>query len=375
MMFQLKKIVIFQFKNYVQTRFAFSERLIGICGNNGMGKTNLLDAIYYLCFTKSYFTKSDIMNVLQGAQGFRVAGSFLTPPTTLENESVKEVVGLVRENGKKEFSVNGIGYDKLIHHIGQFCCVMIAPDDVLLITGGSEERRRFMDALLCQIDAVYLQHLIDYNRIVQQRNSYLKSQMEKGNRDVQLLDVYDEQLIKHGTYIFEKRTIFLNDLIPLAQKNYTEIAGTTAEPVLLTYETALLKNDFAQLLRKAREKDMVLQRTTQGIHRDDLQIRFSDQSFKAIASQGQRKSLLFALKLAEFELLKKHKLFTPILLLDDVFEKLDAARMKNLFQKVCVNNNGQIFITDTHKERLEVALRETGLEYEMVELGSKSDIQ
>ncbi len=360
-MLLLQHISLLQFKNYPSSAFTFSERIVGICGQNGLGKTNLLDAIHYLCFTKSYFTKGDTQNVLQGAQGFRIAGKFD------RDGDAQEAICILRETGKKEFLLNGEPYEKFAQHIGRFPCVFIAPDDAQIIMEGSEERRRFMDALLCQLDALYLQHLMDYNKTLQQRNSYLKSVTDSRNADHQLLDVYDKQLVEHGDYVFRQRKTFLEGLIPLVDTFYKTIAGTE-ENISIVYESSLLQNDFFSLLKTSRNKDIMLQRTTQGIHRDDLSMTMREQPFKSFASQGQRKSLLFALKLAEFELLKNAKGFPPLLLLDDVFEKLDEERMQNLLHYVCVENKGQVFITDTHRERLELSLIALHTPYQVIEL-------
>ena len=380
-MLQLNSISLLHFKNYAQASFTFTERIVGICGSNGIGKTNLLDAIHYLCFTKSYFGKTDAQHVLNGArpdgpfgraQGFRIAGNlFPGGPSMPEPGNETELICILRETGKKEFLFNGELYEKFAQHIGKFPCVFIAPDDVQIITGASEERRRFTDALLCQLDAAYLQHLMQYNKILQQRNSYLKG-MAGRTADHQLLDVYDSQLIVHGTYVFEQRTAFLQQLVPQVKSFYEQIAGIP-EAVSIVYESPLQQASFSILLKQNREKDLQLQRTTQGIHRDDLTLGLQDQPFKSIASQGQRKSLLFALKLAEFEILKENKGFAPFLLLDDVFEKLDQQRMHNLLDWVCVQNKGQVFITDTHRSRLENALKELGKDYQVIELKGIAD--
>jgi DNA replication and repair protein RecF len=358
---RIKNISPFQFKNYKQTSFSFTEKIVGICGNNGIGKTNLLDAIYYLCFTKSYFTKSDQQNVHNDSAGFRIEGNFEL------NNNQQHVVCILRETGKKEFSVHDELYEKFSEHIGKFPCVIITPDDVQIITNGSEERRRFTDTLLCQVDGKYLQQLIDYNKILQQRNSLLKSLAENKNRNNNLLEVYDEQLIKPGNYIFEQRKKFLQQLLPLIKKLYTEIAGRE-EAIELIYSSQLFQSSFENLLQQFRDKDLLLQRTNTGIHKDDIEITLSQQPFKNNASQGQRKSLLFAMKLAEFETLKKEKGFSPILLLDDVFEKLDESRMYNLLGRVCVQNDGQIFITDTHSERISTHFEKLKVKYQLINL-------
>ena len=337
---------------------------MGICGNNGVGKTNLLDAIHYLCFTKSYFTR-DTINIQNGQQGFRVDGEMELI------EKKENAVCILRETGKKEFSVNDAGYEKFSEHIGRYPCVIIAPDDIQIITDGSEERRRFLDALLSQIDKNYLQHLINYNKILLQRNSLLKSFYETGNKDLSLLDVLDEQLVKPGNYIFEKRKQFLISFLPRVKKLYAEIAKQEEETEL-HYQSELNQCSFTELLRLNRQRDMAAQRTTGGIHRDDLIFNLTGQLFKNIASQGQRKSLLFALKLAEMDVLKESKAFAPLLLLDDVFEKLDEDRIANLLHRVCVENNGQVFITDTNEERLSQHLESLSISYQLILLKVES---
>jgi len=263
--------------------------------------------------------------------------------------------------------VNENVYDKFSHHIGRYPCVIIAPDDAQLITGGSEERRKFLDALLSQLDAAYLQNLITYNKILQQRNSLLRSFTEYGNKDFPLLDVLDGQLIKPGAFVFNKRKEFLVSFLPLAKHLYNDISRLSEE-VNLFYESELLQASFAELLNLNRQKDCLAQRTTSGIHKDDLEIELGSLLFRNIASQGQRKSLLFALKLAEMEVLKKEKGFAPLLLLDDVFEKLDEDRIGNLLNKVCVENDGQVFITDTNEERLRSHLESLSVNYQLITL-------
>lgn len=358
-MSSLSKIAITQFKNYSFSTFSFSERVIGICGLNGKGKTNLLDAIYYLCFTKSYFSKIDTLNIQFEKDGFRLEG--LMAPRQ------DQVVCIFRSAGKKEFSLNGIPYTKYSEHIGKYPCVFIAPDDIELVTGGGEGRRRFIDTLLSQVDAEYLQQLIIYTKVLQQRNSLLKRFAESGKTDWALLEVLDDQLVAPGKYIHAVRTNLTAQLIPLVQQFYNQIASNE-ELVTLQYESQLNNTDFYSILNQYRDKDFILQRTNGGIHKDDIDIRLNGQVFKNFASQGQRKSLLFALKLAEFEILKSNKGFAPLLLLDDVFEKLDDNRMKNLLRRVCIENDGQVFITDTHRGRLEEALAELETGYQVVEL-------
>ncbi len=360
-MLTLKRINITQFKNYGLGEFKFSERVIGICGLNGKGKTNLLDAIYYCCFTKSYFSVTDGLTIQFDKDGFRLEAIFEL------DKAAQKLVCINRGTGKKELLLNDVPYEKLSKHIGQFPVVMIAPDDIELITGGGEERRRFMDTVLSQMDGEYLQQLIVYNKVLQQRNSLLKRFAEQGKTDWPLLEILDEQLIQPGNLIHESRKIFCGHLIPLVQEFYHRIADNN-EAVALQYDSLLNETPFIDLLNQFSEKDFLLQRTNAGIHKDDIGMQLNGQPFKTTASQGQRKSLLFALKLAEFELLKTNKGFAPLLLLDDVFEKLDDNRMRQLLHWVCNENAGQVFITDTHKDRLEEAFKGLHVKFQVIEL-------
>ena len=285
MALSISSISLFQFKNYFQQEFSFNERIIGICGNNGQGKTNLLDAVHYLCFTKSYFTRHDHMVTQQGHEGFRVEGHFKL------NEKEEKAICILRETGRKEFSVNDEGYTRFSKHIGRYPCVVIAPDDVSLIIGGSEDRRKFIDTLLAQLDNEYLQSLIAYTRILQQRNSFLKNYNDGfGTKDLSVLDVLDEQLSGEGTKIFDKRKIFLLHFLPEVKHGYNEIARQY-EPVSLIYESDLQQNTMEELLLFNRQKDLIVGRTSAGVHKDDLLFGMGEQPFKSIASQGQRKSL------------------------------------------------------------------------------------
>lgn len=367
-MFFISKIALTQFKNYSFSSFDFTERVTGICGLNGKGKTNLLDAAYYCCFTKSYFNKIDGLNTQFDTDGFRIeATAKMKTGENATDDKEDEIVCIFRGTGKKEILLNGVAYTKLSGHIGKFPTVMIAPDDIGLIMNGSEERRRFMDTVLSQMDAAYLQQLMTYNKVLQQRNSLLKRFAEQGKTDWPLLEVLDEQLIAPGNYIFTKRKEFAISLIPLVKEFYHRIADNDEE-ITLQYDSRLNDSSFYDLLNNFRQKDFLLQRSNAGIHKDELVFQLNGQVFKTTASQGQRKSLLFALKLAEFELLKANKGFAPLLLLDDVFEKLDDNRMHQLLQWVCKENNGQVLITDTHKERLEEAFEKLETPYQIIEL-------
>ena len=378
LMFFLRKISLTGFKNYHFSTFDFTQRVIGICGLNGKGKTNLLDAAYYCCFTKTYFTKIDGLNMQFGSDGFRIEASSISSKGGANQEDMSEdrkeeqkkadeIVCIFRGAGKKEVFLNGVGYTKLSEHIGKFPAVMIAPDDISLITDGGEERRRFMDIVLSQVDANYLQQLVIYNKVLLQRNSLLKIFAQQGKTDWQLLEVLDEQLIAPGEFIFEKRKAFTTALIPLVQKFYHRIADNNEE-ITLQYESKLHDSSFYDLLNNYRQKDFMAQRSNAGVHKDDIVFQLNGQVFKTTASQGQRKSLLFSLKLAEFEMLKENKGFAPLLLLDDVFEKLDDNRIQQLLHWVCNENEGQVFITDTHKERLQEAFEKLNTAYQIIEL-------
>jgi DNA replication and repair protein RecF len=357
-MLHLNHIRIIQYKNYEYFDLNIKSNIVGICGKNGIGKTNLLDAIYYGCFTKSYFTASDQLCVRKGFDGFRIELDFS------DNNNPEKVVCVLRGSQKKEILLNDIPYEKFSAHIGKFPVVMIAPDDIELIIDGSELRRRFIDTMISQVDANYLSQLITYNKILQQRNSLLKNWHY--NPDFTLLEVLDEQLIAPATYIYTVRHTFLEGFLKAAVAYYLKISGESYEPGIV-YRSSLHNTDFKTLLKSSLERDIYLQRTTTGIHRDDLILTLGEQPFKQIASQGQKKSLLFALKLAEYDFICRER-NNCILLLDDVFEKLDAQRMSNLLNWVCSDCKGQVFITDTHRERLENGFASTGIKAQILNL-------
>ena len=360
-MLSLKTLSLVQFRNYIQKKFEFNTRIVGIVGANGTGKTNILDAIYYLSFTKSYFSRPDTQNVHHAFQGMRVEGQFDIAgyPT--------QVTCILRATGKKEFYFDKELYPKMSQHIGKIPAVMIAPDDVQIITGSSEERRKLIDSLLSQIDTTYLRLLIQYNKVLQQRNSLLKLAAEQGQMDATLLGTLDQQLVQYGEPIFQQRTKRLAEWLPIVQQLYLSIAGNP-DAIQIQYQSSLQNNHFKDLLNQALPKDKAMQRTNVGIHKDDLIITIQDQSFKQEASQGQRKSLLFAIRLAEWELLKKAKGFSPILLMDDIFEKLDEQRMAHLLGWVAKATDGPVFITDTHRARVADLLGRYVENYQLIEI-------
>lgn len=357
-MLRLNNLTLTQYKNYKYYNISFNKDIIGICGLNGKGKTNLLDAIYYCCFTKSYFGGNEQMNTKFGFDGFRIEGKF-----TLNNKS-EDVVCVYRETLKKEISLNGVLYEKFSKHIGLLPVVMIAPDDINLITGGSEGRRKYLDTMMSQLNGEYLNNLITYNKVLSQRNALLKSWNEKPNDS--LLDILTNQMEAPADFIFKERRQFLKELFPLVNSLYYTIAPDE-QLFEVQYQSQLNNASYKSLMASNKNKDIITQRTNAGIHKDDMSFLLQNILFKNIASQGQKKSLLFALKLAEYQVIIKHKQ-ACILLLDDIFEKLDNVRMNNLMNQVCKNNTGQVFITDTHRQRLEETFNQLGVEAQIIEL-------
>ena len=357
----IQQLKLVQFRNYVQTNFEFTDRIVGIVGSNGTGKTNLLDALYYLSFTKSYFNRPDAQNVHHAYEGLRIEGTYSI------NKQNTAITCIIRETLKKEFYFDEELYTKLSQHIGKIPCVMIAPDDVQIITGSSEERRKLMDSLLCQIFPDYLKYLIQYNKVLLQRNSLLKNAAETGAIDSLLVATLNGQLIENGMPIYAYRKKLMAELLPEIIKLYNHLAQKN-DQIHIQYQSKLDEDSFDNLLQQSFSKDKAIQRTSAGIHKDDLVITIQGQSFKQEASQGQRKSLLFALRFAEWECIKKSKGFSPILLMDDIFEKLDEQRMIQLLDWVSNSTDGQVFITDTHKERVADLLGKYLSAYQLIEL-------
>lgn len=342
---RLKSLKLTNFKNYETLSLEFSDSLNCIVGENGMGKTNLLDAIHLLCLGKSHFQYSDKQLIKIGEDFYRLEGTF----RRLNKKEL--VVAKYQKAKRKTIERNKSAYKRLSDHVGLMPLVIIAPDDAQLILEGSEERRRFMDFSLVQLDQLYLQHLMQYNKTLQQRNALLKAAPHPLEIDFDLLETYDQLLETPATYIFEKRTAFLEQIYPVFQEYYEAISGGK-EAVELSYRSQLQEQSLSELLQATRDKDAILQRTTKGIHKDDLKLEIKEQKLKNFGSQGQLKSYLLAMKLAQYELLRQEQEITPILLLDDIFDKLDAKRVRQLLDLLLERSFGQIFITDTHQDRV-----------------------
>ena len=357
----LQKLFLINFKNYAQAEIEFCHKFNCFVGNNGEGKTNLLDAIHYLSFCKSFFNSVDSQNILHDAPFFVIQGIYQTVDKELD------IYCGIKRNEKKQFKKNKKEYARLADHIGLIPLVMISPKDGELITEGSETRRKFIDAVISQLDKDYLIKLINYNKVLNQRNALLKYFSETRTFQKESIEIWDMQLVQYGNYIFEKRRSFLEEFVPLFQQYY-DLISSKKEKVSIVYETQLHDNDFHALLNQSVQKDLRSQFSSVGIHKDDLSFNLSEFSIRKNGSQGQQKSFLIALKLAQFDYLKRSKDFNPVLLLDDVFDKLDQNRVEKLMDIVSSDNFGQIFITDTHKNRVESILLHLNSEFKIFEI-------
>ena len=338
----LEKIVISDFRNISLQEIEFSPNINCISGNNGEGKTNLLDAVHYLSMTKSAFATSDRFNFRHGTEEFSLAGTYLMENGTRSRFSMKMTM-----KGEKKVRRDDKPYQKISEHIGLLPVVMVSPADVSMVSESGEERRRFVNAVLSQMDREYMSAMQQYNRLLLQRNRMLK-EMEV---DRPLLEVIDMRMAALAAPIYERRKRFIEDLRPIVSEYYKAVSGDT-EQVDVEYETELSKASLDQLLAASYEKDRVLKHTTSGIHRDDFIFRMNGHPIRRFGSQGQQKSFLVSLKFAQYEIMKRNYGFAPILLLDDVFDKLDMGRISNLLQMVASNDFGQIFITDSNKVRM-----------------------
>lgn len=355
----LRQLSLSQFKNCRQAELEFSEKINCFVGNNAAGKTNILDAVYYLSFCKSYFNAIDTQNILHDHDYFAIHGAYVN------QQSQDDRVSCVQKRGqKKSFKLNKKEYDRLADHIGKFPLVMISPYDRDLINEGSEVRRKYIDGVISQFDHFYLNDLIDYNKSLVQRNALLKHFAEQRTFDSVSLQVWDEKMVVLGNGLFDKRKEFLVEFNPLFEEYYHFLSGGK-EQVEIVYESQLAMNTFAELLAESVEKDRIMKYTTAGVHKDDLLFRIDGHPVKKFGSQGQQKTFVIAIKLAQFEFTRRKKNFRPILLFDDIFDKLDDSRVSQIIKLVSEDNFGQVFITDTQRQRIERIFRDAEIDHKI----------
>ena len=356
----LKRISILNYKNLEQVDLAFSRKMNCIIGRNGMGKTNLMDAVYYLSFCKSATNPVDSQNICHDQDFFVVQGFYET-----DDGDPEEVYCGLKRRQKKQFKRNKKEYTRLSDPIGLIPLVMVSPADSLLIAGGSEERRRFMDVVISQFDREYLDALIRYNKALLQRNTLLKAEVEP---EEELMAVWEEAMAASGEVVYRKRREFIDEFIPVFQSYYSYISQGR-EQVSLAYESHAAEGNLLELLAASRQRDRIMGYSLKGVHKDDLIMQLGDFPIKREGSQGQNKTYLIALKLAQFEFLKRTGSHTtPIVLLDDIFDKLDASRVEQIVKLVAGDSFGQIFITDTNRDHLDKILKKIEGDYKLFEV-------
>lgn len=338
----LEKIVISDFRNIQLQELEFSPNVNCVSGNNGEGKTNLLDAVYYLSMTKSAFAVSDRFNFRHGTEEFSLSGLY-----RMENGLSSRFSVRMTSKGEKKMKRDGKQYGKVSEHIGVLPVVMVSPSDITMVSDSGEERRRFVNSVLSQMDREYMTALQQYNRLLLQRNRMLKEmEVDRG-----LLEVIDMRMSALAEPVFQVRRKFVEDLTPIVQEYYKALSGDS-EQVSIEYDSELSKSSLDQLLAASYDRDRILKYTGAGVQRDDFLFKMNGHPIRRYGSQGQQKSFLVSLKFAQYELMKKNYGFAPILLLDDVFDKLDMSRISNLLEMVASNDFGQIFITDSNKVRM-----------------------
>lgn len=357
----LKKISLFNYKNFSEANFEFDSKINCFVGKNGIGKTNVLDAIYHLSYGKSYFNPLAVQNIKHNEEFFVIDGEFE------KDDRSEQIVCSLKKGQKKILRRNGKQYDKFSDHIGFVPLVIISPADRDLIVEGSETRRKFIDSVISQLDSNYLQQLIQYQKIIVQRNALLKYFAINQVFENTTLTIYNEQLHNLGHSIFEKRKQFLEDFIPIFNKHHQSITGNS-ETVQIVYESQLHEKELLALLEESLAKDRMLHYTSIGIHKDDLSFEIDHYPIKKFGSQGQQKSFLIALKLAQFEFVKKQSKQNPILLFDDIFDKLDETRVGKIIEMVNNDDFGQLFISDTHPERTEAVIKSMHQSYKIFQL-------
>lgn len=352
---RLQKLHLLNFKNYAMSDVEFTGSIHCFLGRNGSGKTNLLEAIHYLCLTRGLSAAADVENVRTGERHFLIRGVFE------HGDRPREVSCTFTPERKKKMAEDGKEYTRFSDHIGKYPLVMVAPADIELVWDGAEVRRRFFDTLLAQLDRTYLEQLIAYQTNLRQRNGLLKMYAERPDIDRELLATYDERLVTSGTYLYQRRGSFLSEMLPRLQEHYAFLAGSKAEGPGITYVSDLDTLDFGKELTTRLNRDLVLGRTTVGVHRDDFRFVLQDHELRTFGSQGQQKTFLIALKMAEFDCLTDRNGFKPLLLLDDIFDKLDDNRIIQLMKRVSADTFGQIFLTDARPGRSLEALATAGL--------------
>lgn len=357
----LKRISLLNYKNFSEATFEFDSKINCFVGKNGIGKTNILDAIYHLANGKSYFNPLAVQNIKHNEEFFVIDGEFE------KKERSEQILCSLKKGQKKILKRNGKIYEKFSDHIGFIPLVIISPADRDLIVEGSETRRKFIDNVISQLDNNYLQQLIQYQKIISQRNALLKYFALNHVFENDTLSIYNEQLNTLGQSIFEKRKQFLNDFIPIFNQYHQDITNS-AETVQLVYQSDLFESDTLKLLEQNLQKDRALQYTSVGVHKDDLSFEIDHHPIKKFGSQGQQKSFLIALKLAQFDFVKKQSGEKPILLFDDIFDKLDEFRVSKIIEMVNNDEFGQLFISDTHPERTENIVKTTHQSYKIFNL-------
>ena len=364
----LKRISILNYKNLEEVEIDFSAKLNCFFGQNGMGKTNLLDAVYFLSFCKSAGNPIDSQNICHDADFFVIQGFYEAADGTPE-----EIYCGMKRRQKKQFKRNKKEYTRLSDHIGFLPLVMVSPADSELIAGGSDERRRFMDVVISQYDKEYLDALIRYNKALVQRNTLLKSEQPV---EEELFLVWEEMMAQAGEVVFRKREAFIREFIPIFQSFYSFISQDR-EKVGLSYDSHARDASLLEVLKESRVRDQIMGYSLRGVHKDELNMLLGDFPIKREGSQGQNKTYLVALKLAQFDFLKRTGTTVPLLLLDDIFDKLDASRVEQIIKLVAGDSFGQIFITDTNREHLDRILHKVGSDYKMfrVEQGTVAEMK
>ena len=357
----LENLSLLNYKNFETVSFQFDSKINCLVGNNGVGKTNVLDAIYHLSFGKSYFNPLTVQNIKYGEEFFVIEGNY-----TKKNREEKIIVS-AKKGHKKVIKRNGKSYNRFSEHIGFLPLVIVSPTDRDLIMEGSDTRRKFIDGVISQGDSNYLQTLLNYNKVLTQRNSLLKYFAINNTYNQETLDIYNLQLHDLGTTIFEKRKEFLEEFMPIFLKRYQSISNSK-ESVTLSYKSQLNEKELLVLLEENSAKDKITQYSNYGIHKDDLNFEIEEHPIKKFGSQGQQKSYLIALKLAQFDFIKAHSKVNPILLMDDIFDKLDELRVAQIISLVKNEDFGQLFISDTHSDRTENVIKKIHQSYKMFKL-------